>query len=153
MIENKGKNPPPPDEIKEQSDLERVEKMVIASTAAIIKDKKILLIKRSNYTKLFPEHWAFPGGRSEGEETPEQGLIREVKEETDLDFEPTELIKKGQYQDRELYRFYGNWSGEVKLQEEEVTDFQWFTYEEAIKQKLAFDYHEVIEILHERELL
>jgi mutator protein MutT len=127
--------------------------MVIASSATIIKDKKILLIKRSNYTKVFPEHWACPGGRADEGETPEQNVIREVKEEINLEFEPKELIKKGQYKDRELYRFYGTWSGEVQIQEEEVADWNWFSYDDAIKLKLAFDYREVIEILHKKNLL
>lgn len=127
--------------------------MVIASSATIIKDKKILLIKRSNYTKEFPNHWACPGGRADKRETPEQNVIREVKEETNLEFKPKELIKTGQYKDRELYRFYGTWSGNIKIQEEEITEYEWFSYDEAIKLKLAFDYKEVIETLREKNLL
>jgi mutator protein MutT len=127
--------------------------MVIASSAIIIKDKKILLIKRTNYTKMFPEHWACPGGRANEGETPEQNVIREVKEETNLEFEPKELIKKGQYQDRELFRFNGTWSGDIKIQEEEIADWSWFSYNDAIKLELAFDYREVIDTLHEKKLL
>lgn len=46
--------------------------MVIASSATIIKDKKIFLIKRSNYTKVFSGYWACPGGRANEGELPEQ---------------------------------------------------------------------------------
>ncbi len=127
--------------------------MTIASSAIIIKDQKILLIKRSNYTKVFPEYWACPGGRADEGETPEQNVIREVKEEINLEFEPKELIKKGRYKDRALFRFYGTCSGEVKIQEKEVTDWNWFSYDDALKLNLAFDYREVIEILHEKYLL
>ena len=127
--------------------------MVIASSATIIKDKMILLIKRSNYTKVFPGYWACPGGRANEGESPEQVVVREVREEVNLDFEPKELIKKGQYEDRELFRFYGTWSGKVKIQEDEVSDWNWFSYNDAIKLKLAFDYREVIEILHQKNLL
>ena len=126
--------------------------MVIASSATIIKDKKILLIKRSNYNEVFPEHWAFPGGKAEDNESPEDNVIREIKEEINLEFEPTELLKKDQYKDRELYRFYGTWSGEVQIQEE-VADWNWFSYKDAIKLKLVFDNREVIEILHKKDLL
>ena len=128
--------------------------MVIASSAIIIKDKKILLIKRSNYTTAYPEYWGFPAGRAKENESPEENVIREVKEETNLNFEPLELIKTGyEYKCRKFYCFYGNWSGDIKIQEEEVSDWNWFSYEEAIKLKLAFDYKEVIEILHEKNLL
>ena len=127
--------------------------MVIASSATIIKDKMILLIKRSNYTKVFPGYWACPGGRANEGEFPEQVVVREVKEEVNLDFEPQELIKKSQYEDRELFRFYGSWVGKVKIQEDEVSDWNWFSYSDAIKLKLAFDYREVIEILHQKNLL
>ena len=127
--------------------------MVIASSATIIKDKKILLIKRSNYTKEFPNNWACPGGRADEGETPEQNVIREVEEETNLKFKPKELIKTGQYKDRELYRFYGTWSGNIKIQEEEITEYKWFSYNEAIKLKLAFDYREIIERLYKKDLL
>lgn len=127
--------------------------MVIASSAAIIKDKKILLIKRSHYTKVYPGYWAFPGGRAEEHETPEQNVTREVKEEINVDFTPTLLLKKDQYQDRELYRFYGSWKGEIKIQEEEVDDWNWFTYDQTNTLSLAFDYKEVLTILHEKDLL
>jgi len=127
--------------------------MVIASSATIIRDKKLLLIKRSNYTKIFPEHWTCPGGRANEKETPEQNVIREAKEEVNLKFKPKELIKTGQYEDRELYRFWGDWSGEVQIQEKEVTDWNWFSYDDAIKLKLAFDYRKVIEILRKKDLI
>ncbi|HRY59855.1 MAG TPA: NUDIX hydrolase [Patescibacteria group bacterium] len=131
--------------------------MKIASASIIIKDKKILLIKRSGRERVFPDCWASPGGKADEGETPEQTAIRETKEEVGLDFEPTELVKTGPYMvgtnEMILYRFYGNWSGDIKIQKEEADDWNWFSYEEAINLKLAFDWHEVIEILHGKELL
>jgi len=122
--------------------------MVKASSGIIIDGKKVLLVKRSNYTKAFPGQWAFPGGRTEPDETPEHGVTREVKEETGLNFKPTKLFAKGKWEDRELYRFLGTWEGDVKIQQEELTDWNWFTYEDAVKLELAFDYREMIEKLH-----
>ena len=127
--------------------------MVIASSAIIIKDNKILLLKRSNYTKVFPECWACPGGRAEPNETPEQNVVREVKEEIDLDFKPTQLFATGKYQDRELYRFLGEWKGKIKIQKEEIDDCKWFSYDEAVKLELALDYREIIEKLRKKELI
>ena len=127
--------------------------MVMTASAAIIKGKKVLLVKRSNYTEAYPNHWAFPAGRADPGETPEQCVVREVKEEVGLDFIPKELFQTGQWRDRELNRFLGDWSGEVSIQEEEVDDFGWFTYEETKELPIAFDYTEVIEILHGKGLL
>lgn len=125
----------------------------IACGALIIKDKRILLAKRSNYTPAFPGYWGFPGGRAEKGETLEQAVIREVKEEVGLSFQPTKLFSKGQWQDRLLHRFLGEHSGEIKLQPEELTDFNWFTFEEALKLDLAFECQDVITKLHEAKIL
>lgn len=128
--------------------------MILAASGIILQDKKILLLQRSNYTENYPEFWGCPGGRAEIGETAEQNVIREVKEECNLDFTPTEIIKTGIWQDRKYYRFLGNWSGEIKIQDLEVIDYNWFSLKEASKLKLSFDYREIIELLyHNRQLL
>ena len=127
--------------------------MVLAASGIILQRKKILLLQRSNYTDRYPGFWGCPGGRAEKGETAEQNVIREVKEECNLHFSPTEIIKTGVWQQREFYRFLGKWSGEIKIQEEEVSDYNWFSYEQATRLKLAFDYTEIIEILKSKDLL
>ncbi|AMC10600.1 hypothetical protein Lupro_04810 [Lutibacter profundi] len=127
--------------------------MVLAASGIIIQNKKILLLQRSNYTENYPEYWGCPGGRANKGETAEQNVIREVKEECNLNFYPTSILKKGIWQDRNYYRFLGNWSGKIKIQELEVLDYNWFSYNEAIKLQLSFDYKEVIELLYKKQLL
>jgi len=127
--------------------------MVIAASGILLKDEKILLIKRSYYTKIYPDFWACPGGRAENNETPERTVIREVKEEVNLDFSPTKLFTTATWQDRDLYRYLGKWHGEIKIQEEEISDYGWFTYLETKKLALAFDYKKVIQLLHKNKLL
>lgn len=51
-------------------------------SAIIFRDNKVLLIYRR---KPGREYWVFPGGGVEDSETTEETLIREVKEETNLD--------------------------------------------------------------------
>ncbi len=54
-------------------------------TAAILtKDNKVLIAKRRSTDKL-ANKWEFPGGRVEIGETPEQCLMREMKEELDIE--------------------------------------------------------------------
>ena len=69
--------------------------MVLAASGILLKGKKILLLQRSNYTLNFPGYWGCPGGKAEPSETAIQNVIREVKEECNLDFVPTEIIKTG----------------------------------------------------------
>jgi len=126
---------------------------VLAASGIILKDKKLLLVKRSNYTQIYPEYWACPGGRAEPGETAEQNVVREVKEEVNLNFTPTEILTTATWQNRFLYRFLGTWSGTVKIQEEELTAFGWFTYNEAKELDLAFDYGNVIKKLKNRNLI
>jgi ADP-ribose pyrophosphatase YjhB (NUDIX family) len=127
--------------------------MVLSASGIILQQKKILLLKRANYTEMYPGFWGCPGGRAEKDETAEQNVIREVKEECNLDFKPTSIIKIGTWLDKKYYRFLGDWSGEIKIQEEEVTDYGWFTFEHTSKLQLAFDYKEIISILKHKSLL
>jgi len=126
--------------------------MVQAASAIILKDKRILLVKRSGYG-AYPNTWACAGGRADGNETPEEAVVRELKEEVNLDFTPTRVYKKWYHDDREMFRFLGDWKGNIKLQEEELKEYNWFSYDEAIKLDLGFDYREVVEMLHKDGLL
>ena len=127
--------------------------MVLAASGIILKQRKILLLQRSNYTENYPGYWGCPGGRALAGETAEQNVIREVKEESNLDFFPTQIIKTGIWQNRTFYRFLGDWKGEIEVQQEEVADYNWFVYEQAVKLNLSFDYREIIELLNKRNLL
>jgi len=53
----------------------------IRASAVIIKKDKILLIHRK---KEGGEYWVFPGGGIEEGEAPEEAVLREIKEETNL---------------------------------------------------------------------
>ena len=60
------------------------------TAAILIKDGNILIAKRKSSDKL-ADKWEFPGGKIEKNETPEQCLIREIKEEFGID------VKVGEY--------------------------------------------------------
>jgi 8-oxo-dGTP diphosphatase len=53
-------------------------------TAAIIVYDSMLLIARRKATARLPNLWEFPGGKVEPQETPENCLKRELKEEFDI---------------------------------------------------------------------
>jgi len=51
----------------------------------IIKNRKILIIKRHENQKVVPGEWEMVGGKINMDENLEEGLLREIKEETNLD--------------------------------------------------------------------
>lgn len=64
--------------------------------AVLYKDDKVLLLKRSNYMKKHAGEWDLPGGHIIEGEALEDGLLREVWEETGLKInEPVKLHSKG----------------------------------------------------------
>ena len=63
---------------------------IIASSAVVKHDDKILLIKRKHAPGI--GKWALPGGIVEYGETVEQAAIREVKEETNIDITIEKLL-------------------------------------------------------------
>ena len=57
----------------------------IGVSAFIIKENKLLIVKRSKTETFLAEFYEIPGGKIEFGESPAEALIREVKEETNLD--------------------------------------------------------------------
>ena len=58
--------------------------VIVASIAIIDANDQILIAKRPN-KKHLSGFWEFPGGKVEKGESPENALIREVKEELNID--------------------------------------------------------------------
>lgn len=120
-------------------------------------NKRILLLKRSNYTQKYPWYWGIPWWRWKPWELPEEIAVREVKEESWLNFIPTKLyhnsIMKRKSWDVLWNRFIGTYSWQINVQIEEVDWYAWYTYEEALNLKLSFDYRELVKLLHSDWLL
>jgi len=66
-----------------------------ACDAILIEDGKLLLIRRA--AEPFKGQWALPGGMIGADETAEDCLKREMKEETALEVEPVQFV--GLYSD------------------------------------------------------
>ena len=69
---------------------------VIEVVAAVIKKEDKIFITRRSYGE-FTDMWEFPGGKIELEETREDALVREIKEELELDINNLEYLTTVEY--------------------------------------------------------
>lgn len=94
--------------------------------AAIIleNDKgEFLLALRDNKPGIpFPNHWDLIGGHVEEGETPEEALVREVKEELDIDLKEYAFYKKFECLTGDAYENTKYiYSGKINIPIEEIT--------------------------------
>lgn len=102
---------------------------MIDVVAAVIQNKegKILIAQR-NLKKSQGGLWEFPGGKIEPNETKEEAIIREIKEEMDIDIEAKKFIdqKIFNYPDKDINLIAiecKKIKGDIKLNEHE--DIKW----------------------------
>jgi 8-oxo-dGTP diphosphatase len=106
---------------------------IIKVTAAIlVKDHKIIIAKRGPDDRL-ANKWEFPGGKVEFNETPEQCLKREIKEEFDIDVSVGEYLGSSIYHydhiSIELMAYRTYWeNGKIDLKDHD--DFKWISLEQ-----------------------
>lgn len=73
-----------------------ITKQIHVSCAIIQEKNRVLAVQRSEQMSL-PLKWEFPGGKIEKNETPEECLRRELKEELVLDVQVGEALKPMTY--------------------------------------------------------
>ena len=124
--------------------------MPIATVAAIVRnDEGQILLTRRNI-EPFKGRWCLPGGHIEEFENTRKAVIREVKEETGLDFEAEylhyadEIIPEYNWH-AVVIVFAGKGTGKVAAQEREVTDIEWFSMKDARSLPLAFAHNKILE--------
>jgi 8-oxo-dGTP diphosphatase len=84
---------------------------------------EFLLALRDNKPGIpFPDHWDLIGGHVEDGETPEEALIREVKEELDIDLKEYAFYKKYECLTGDVYENIKYiYKGKINIPIEEVT--------------------------------
>ncbi len=100
---------------------------------------RVALQQREDHIQDYPSIWGFFGGRCEGDETPLQAILREVKEETALALTAPRLI----WQDKIIKKndgviihfhrsfFMERWIDKRKLKLHEGQGYGWFRLKEA----------------------
>jgi 8-oxo-dGTP diphosphatase len=115
---------------------------IVCNTLTFERDGKFLIIKRRPDEVAFPGKWEFPGGKLESGESIKASLIREAKEETNLELD-SEPIYMGEYEFTRRdglhvvgLRFVARAKkGEVMLSEDH-TEHAWITLKEAAEYDL-----------------
>lgn len=72
------------------------ERKTIRVVAAIIRDEDKIFVTQRGHGE-FKGGWEFPGGKIEAGETPEEALVREVREELDTEIIVGELVETVEY--------------------------------------------------------
>ena len=106
-------------------------KKTISVVAAVIRDGERVFATQRGYGE-FKDGWEFPGGKIEPGETPEEALVREIREELDTEISVGKLIDRIEY-DYPTFHLSMDcfWceilSGDLVLKEAE--DAKWLTKE------------------------
>lgn len=103
-------------------------KTVRVVAAIIIENDKVFSTQRG-YGE-FKDGWEFPGGKIEPGETPEEAIVREIKEELDTEVEVIELLDTVEYDYPNFHLSMGCFickikSGDLVLKEHEAA--KWLT--------------------------
>ncbi|MBR2556805.1 MAG: NUDIX domain-containing protein [Methanobrevibacter sp.] len=112
-------------------------------------DGEILVVKRHPKSRTDPEMWELPGGKVEKGEFFADALIREIKEETDLDSKVgdfAEAVQNDYMHKRtvQIMMYLEDVKGEVKISDEH-TDWMWADLDKIKKLKLSTSFRKTLE--------
>jgi len=125
-----------------------MDKEKIATRAIIVVDGKVLLGKRGR--GIGEGQLALVGGKPDGDETPEQAVVREVWEETGLKLRNPVLWleeandKTVPGQTWHTYYFLGEVEGELNLKKDEVPKVVYLGRDDLANADIAFNHKEVL---------
>ena len=123
--------------------------MIISTAGIVIKNNKFLLALRKPGTSI-GESWEFPGGKAEENETPQEALRREYKEELNVEIKVGKRICGGKFTNRgrefEIFGYLVNLvSEDMTLREHSRTG--WFSLNEMAGLQMASSDKQIVETL------
>jgi len=109
--------------------------------------KQVLLFLRDDKPDIpYPNMWDVPGGHVDDGETPEQCIVREMKEEMELDLEDFQLFSVMEFTDRIEYTFWKKTNLDIKsITLHEGQKLKWFTESEVRNTQLAYGFNEIVD--------
>lgn len=111
-------------------------------------DGEILILKRHPKSRTDPEMWELPGGKVEKGENFVDALVREIKEETNLDARVGdfgEAVQNDYMHKRtvQLIMYLDDVKGEVKISDEH-TDWMWVSLDKIRTLKISTSLEKVL---------
>ncbi len=107
---------------------------------------QILLFLRDNIPTIpFPNYWDVPGGHVEPGESPEACIVREMREEIELELKNFSLFSIMEFIDRIEYTFWKKSNLDIDLITlHEGQCLKWFDRKEIEKTELALGFNEIL---------
>ena len=107
----------------------------IRVVAAVIRKGDRIFATQRGYGE-FKDGWEFPGGKIESGETPQDALVREIKEELGLNVVKAKYMSSRYHAPKDILML--NFivvveEAPVKIKEDEIAEARWCTPEEALK--------------------
>ena len=104
-----------------------MQRISVVAGILIDKNKRLLLSQRQSF-KTFPLQWEFPGGKVVAGESPEIALIRELKEELNVDAKQLKFFLKLEHDYDQLtvlidFFLVNSWKGRLIANEGQVLDW------------------------------
>ncbi|MFC2036220.1 NUDIX hydrolase [Chloroflexota bacterium] len=123
-----------------------MQQLIPAASALIIHKGKVLFL-RSDTTQ---EQWAFPGGKQEKKETPQQTVSREIKEELGIDIEIKRKLGSFKYisgnRKFEIKCFVAETrSFDLKVNPDEIIEVKWCALKESADLNLTSTTREALQ--------
>jgi len=129
-----------------------------SATALIIKEGKLLLLKRKE--EPFLGQWDLPGGYMDQKETPEQSILRELKEELGVNAKvdfigwfPGKAFWKSEEFPVLNHAFLAEVEGDIKLNTNENEEYSWQDIKNISPEEIAFDSNQDIIKYLQRNLI
>ena len=132
---------------------------IIISHVAIINGKgELLILRRASKDKVLPGYWDLPGGTVRRKESPEEGAIRETKEECNLEvsnLKPWICFSNWDNQKQEnfvtLIFLSNKYKGKIKLNDKDHEEYVWIS-KNNLKNKKIVDYLKNVEKMMSRSI-
>lgn len=127
----------------------------IGASILLVNDKdEVLLLLRDDFPHIkYPNMWDIPGGNVEEGETPEECIIREMMEEMGILLTDIQLFEKRAFPDRIEHTFWKRINLDIaRIELHEGQILRWFSKDEALATKLAFDFNITIEAFFNKPL-
>ncbi len=108
------------------------------------KEEILLLLRDDNPDILYPDMWDIPGGHVEQNETPEECISREMKEEMGLNLKDFNKFKVVEFSDRIEHVFWKRQNLEIdKIELTEGRYLKWFSKDDIRNIDLAWGFNRV----------